>query len=854
MGDRGWRPNEEPVTDRELVGWAMDASQPKQRKKALELIAERYLRDVLVSTARRMGDAEAAADVTQQTFADVCDRLLKGKGPQNPDRLGGWLIYFSRNRERNYYKRRDAARQRLAPVEVQDDVFDSGTSRVGVARDDEGRLAEARGIAGRIGRTLAGDEQEIYRLYYEQGLPVAEMTEQLARSGWPQSQKTVQNKVTRVAAVIAVGFEAYLLVQQDRTLCRQLTGIVGRYPQEFGSELRDHVLKHARNCADCGTCTVCPTCRVRDVLSIQTCGKSAHCRRCRVCDSERETLKAEWAPALVLLLFLRPVRTVVLQTINQAWSATVSIMSSPPANPPSGPTGPPPAVGPLRRPIAKAATAAVTTAAVIVGALLLTRPDTAPLPQTTPVVAALPTIAYATSTQVRVQTKGKITTVGTVGAGSSVTDLVWSADRGHLGWLAKSAQGTAATLHSADLSTGQSHTWDCNDCAGLAFQGANLVSVRQRAKILSYPPTGKTPRTLKFQGIDTTNTALQLFLVGSISSGSELLIFTIDNNTNATDANKLYRMAANSMVTTVVDDTLTQIPGGARQAGQYTAISHDGSRFAYGGNLSGGAPCGPPDGVTVVNLDTDKQTTTALPDSGSLAQLRITGIWFGPRGEVVASAFREPAEICTTSRQGALTKRQQTTLYRLASGTWTKIGQGAATGQTTQSGWSAQRTGAVALNDYRPPASPLMVTNPEKQQASLGDSVAAFAWAPSTSTATPLLGTLWAPNQKGYGLPKPTMFFNGGSPSGIVRNLHWTSWGGQRATGTGKALYVTDSSVADSPWEKSSVVAFDLGDCDGVRTYRKISTFFPQHGERFDPTQYIDVCTGEYSNAPEETR
>ncbi|WP_424883565.1 RNA polymerase sigma factor [Streptomyces sp. SLBN-8D4] len=833
-----------------MVGWALDAAQPQRRKKALELIAERYLQDVLVSTARRMGDAEAAADVTQQTFADVCDRLLKGKGPQNPDRLGGWLIYFSRNRERNYYKRRDAARGRLTPADVQDDGFGSGISRVGVARDDEQRLAQARAIAGRIGRTLAADEQEIYRLYYEQGRSVAEMTEQLALSGLPLSQKTVQNKVTRVAAVIAVGFEAYLLVQQDRTLCRGLTGIVGRYPQEFGSELRDHVLKHARKCADCGTCTVCPTCRVRDVLAIDTCGKSANCQRCQVCDGERVALKAEWAPAIVILLFLRPVRTVVLQTINQAWSTALSMLSSPPSQPPGGPAGPPPAIGPLRRPIVKAATAAVTTAAVVVGALLLTRPDVNPSPQTAPVVADLPTIAYATSTQVRVQTKDKATTVAPVGAGSTVTDLVWSADRRRLGWLAKPDQGTATTLHSADLSTGQSQTWNCNDCAGLAFQGTNLVSVRQRAQLLSYPPTGKAPRTLEFQGIDTTNTALQLFLVGSIASGSELLIFTLDNNAGGAAANKLYRMAANGMVTTVVDDTFTQIPGGARQPGQYTAISQDGARFAFGGNVSGGNPCGPPDGVTVVDLDADKRTTTALPTSGSLGQLRITGIWFDPQGAVMAGAFREPAQACTTSGQGAASERQPTALYRLASGTWTKTRQGTVIGQSTQTGWSAQRTGAVGLNDSRPPASPLMITNPKNQQVSLDNSVAAFAWAPTTPTATPLLGTLWAPNQKGYGLPKPTMFFNGGSPSGIVRDLNWTSWGGQRATGTGESLYVTDKAVADSPWEKSSVVAFDLGDCNGVRTYRKISMFFPQHGGRFDPTQYIDVCTGEYSNAP----
>ncbi|WP_430379393.1 hypothetical protein [Streptomyces sp. B1-3] len=251
-----------------------------------------------------------------------------------------------------------------------------------------------------------------------------------------------------------------------------------------------------------------------------------------------------------------------------------------------------------------------------------------------------------------------------------------------------------------------------------------------------------------------------------------------------------------------------------------------------------------------MDLDADKRTTTALPDSGSLAQLRITGIWFDSQGEIMASAFREPAQACATNGQGAGSKRQPTALYRLTSGTWTKTGQDTALAQTTPNGWTAQRTAAVALNDYRPPTSPLVITNPKNQQVSLDDAVAAFAWAPTASRAAPVLGTLWAPNQKGYGLPKPTMFYNGGSPSGIVRDLNWTSWGRQRATGTGEALYVTNASVADSPWEKSTVVAFDLGDCEGVQTYRKISTFFPQHGERFDATQYIDVCTGEYSNAP----
>ncbi|MEU5324227.1 sigma-70 family RNA polymerase sigma factor [Streptomyces sp. NPDC021056] len=849
-----WGPDSEPVTDRELVAQALDASRPKRRKRALEMIAERYVREVLVATARRMGDAEAAAEVTQETFADACDKLLKGEGPANPDRLGGWLINFSRRRELNHYRRRDVARERLSKADVQGDAFGSGVSRVGVARDDEKRLAEARVIASRLGGTLAEDEQEIYQLYYQQGLSVAEITGRLAASGRALSHKTVQNKVTRVAAVVAVGFEAFLLVQQDRTLCRRLTNIVGRYPGEFGGELRDHVLKHARKCADCGSCAVCPTCRVRDILALDTCVKSTKCHRCTVCDGERTALKAEWAPALVILLFVRPVRTLVLQAINQAWSTAISVLSSaPPTHPPitlSGPlSAPPSTVRPLRHPVVKAATAAVATAAVIVGTLVLTRPEAASPARTVPVVATMPTIAYATDTHIRVQTKDEATTVATVEDGSTVTDLVWSADRRHLGWLTTTGRQTGTTLHSADLTTGQSRTWRCDGCAGLAFQGANLVSVRQGGEILSHPPTGAAPRTLDFQGVDLTAAALQYFLVGSTAQGSELLIFTIDNNVGGADGNKLYRMTTDGMVATVVDDTFTQIPGGARQPGQYTAISPDGTRLAFGGNVSGGDPCGPPDGVTVVDLDADKRTTTALPATGTRSPLRITAVWFDARGDVLASAFRQPEKVCQTYELGDAGGRQPTAVYRLAAGTWTKTDQNATTAQTTPGGWNARRAGTVGLNDYRPPKSPLLVTNAKNQEAKLDESVVAFSWAPPEQTATPLLGTLWAPNQKGYGLPEPSMFYNGGSPSGIVRDLHWTSWGKPRATATGEAIYAVGQSVAESPWETSTVVAFDLGNCNGARTYRKITIYWPQH-EAFDPDRYIDVCTGQYSNNP----
>ena len=323
-------------------------------------------------------------------------------------------------------------------------------------------------------------------------------------------------------------------------------------------------------------------------------------------------------------------------------------------------------------------------------------------------------------------------------------------------------------------------------------------------------------------------------------------MFTIEHNIGFDDANRLYRVAANSTVASIVDDAITQVPGGDVGPGEHAAVSPDGTPLAYAGNSPGTGTCIPSDSVTVINLDTGKQTTTHLPDSPD-RPLRINSIWFDLQSNVHASAFAQPGTTCAAPAKGT-DQRTTPAVYSLSSGKWTKTSRSAVNGGATQRGWNAYRTGAVGLNDYRAPASRLVATGKSGATIELADAATAFAWAPSATAPSPVLGTLWGPNQKGYGLSKPTMFYHGGSPSGIVRNVTWTSWGKTQATGTGEALYVTgDKSVAESPWETVSVVAFDLGDCQGTRTYRKVSSFHPGHGEKFDPTQYINVCTGEYS-------
>ncbi|MFC4611320.1 hypothetical protein ACFO9E_26515 [Streptomyces maoxianensis] len=847
------QPDCKRLSDRELVDRALHATAPDRRRQAMEAIADRYLREVSVETARRMGDAEAAADVTQEAFAAAFAKLMDGEGPSNPDRLGGWLINFSRNRERNHYKRQGVVRERTVRPDVEGsgkDPFGDGVPRVGTARDDPARLAQAHRIAGEVAQTLAPAEQELFRLYYQEELTVQAITRRLALAGEPVGEKTVQNKVTRVAKALAVGFQAYLLVHNDRTLCTRLTAIIGQYAKGFSTALRDHTVKHVRNCADCGSCAKCVTCRVKDVLKISECSTAAGCQSCHVCGRENAALQAEWAPALVVVLFAGQIRDSVIRALNVAWAAAaaVALQSPPPPPPPPAANlpGPPSAGRALRRQGAKAAAAAIATAAVAVGAMVWTRPDA---PQLAPAAATMPTIAYATDRTVQFRTgSDKSTVVAQVPPGSTVTDLVWSPDRSRLGWLARPAEGANSTLHLSNVKTGGTQNWECTGCAGLAFHNGRLVTVKDSSTLMAHPLAGGAPAPLKLEGMlfDPAESDLDVHLLGTTSAGGELLVFTIEHNTGSDDANRLYRVAANNYVASVVDDAITQVPGGDAAPGEHAAVNRDGTILAYAGNSPGTDTCIPSDTVTVINLDTGKQTTTRLPDSPE-RPLRINSIWIDPQNNVQASAFAQPGATCSAPATGT-DQRTKPAVYSLSNGKWTKTPQSAVNGGAAERGWNAYRAGDVGMNDYRAPASRLVATDNKGATVELADAATAFAWAPSGPAPSPVLGTLWGPNQKGYGLSKPTMFYNGGSPSGIVRNVKWISWGKTQATGTGESLYVTgDRSVAESPWEPASVVAFDLGDCQGVRTYRKISSFHPGHGEKFDPTVFIDVCTGEYS-------
>jgi hypothetical protein len=102
-------------------------------------------------------------------------------------------------------------------------------------------------------------------------------------------------------------------------------------------------------------------------------------------------------------------------------------------------------------------------------------------------------------------------------------------------------------------------------------------------------------------------------------------------------------------------------------------------------------------------------------------------------------------------------------------------------------------------------------------------------------------------NSQGFGEVRPATVFNGGDPTGLVMNITWSSWGGGTAIGTGTSDYVgANQTVAGGTQEMVTIVAFDLGTCDGTLMYQAVEWYFPQHGQNFNPNQYEDICTGSY--------
>jgi hypothetical protein len=96
-------------------------------------------------------------------------------------------------------------------------------------------------------------------------------------------------------------------------------------------------------------------------------------------------------------------------------------------------------------------------------------------------------------------------------------------------------------------------------------------------------------------------------------------------------------------------------------------------------------------------------------------------------------------------------------------------------------------------------------------------------------------------NGRGYGTERPQEVYAGGDPSSRITDIAWSTWGGDRAEGTGTGTYQT----AGSPSEQgvpATIVASDPGECDGRRAYTKVTYFFPSKGEEVGARSPMNAC------------
>jgi hypothetical protein len=108
----------------------------------------------------------------------------------------------------------------------------------------------------------------------------------------------------------------------------------------------------------------------------------------------------------------------------------------------------------------------------------------------------------------------------------------------------------------------------------------------------------------------------------------------------------------------------------------------------------------------------------------------------------------------------------------------------------------------------------------------LGATLAASAGA----AANPVLGSkaFAAPYGKGFGTAEPAEIFNGGDPSGSVRNIKWSGWGNPTAIGYGlNPIFKPHGGYYRKP-ARIELRATALGKCGKQAAYTKLEVRIPK--------------------------
>lgn len=148
---------------------------------------------------RRMGEPEAAQDVTAAVFTEVLEGADSFEG--SPSGLRAWIFQIARNRMVDHYRRESYRRHPSL-----DEMAEAG--RFPEAGDDPesetvSRMEEERILA--LTEELTPDQREVVLLRLVADLPVAEVAELMDRT--PGAVKVLQHRALRALAAKLEGSE-----------------------------------------------------------------------------------------------------------------------------------------------------------------------------------------------------------------------------------------------------------------------------------------------------------------------------------------------------------------------------------------------------------------------------------------------------------------------------------------------------------------------------------------------------------------------------------------------------------------------------------------------------------------------
>jgi hypothetical protein len=151
-----------------------------------------------------------------------------------------------------------------------------------------------------------------------------------------------------------------------------------------------------------------------------------------------------------------------------------------------------------------------------------------------------------------------------------------------------------------------------------------------------------------------------------------------------------------------------------------------------------------------------------------------------------------------------------------------------------------------------PAVAVLSVTGVALSQAGASPVSPPAAPAARAAVHQPVLGRAAGTFSRATGLGKirPRRIDFGGDPTSFVKRITWHSWGGLRARGTGRAVWVPPGQPTSSGRVQNvTIVGFHRGMCHGTFMYRAVEWFFPQHHQHFTTHHYANVCAGHWVGA-----